>query len=50
MCGTLHLFPYKCLWLLVSLKVLWPKQSLVLAKEIEIETVFPCGNFCLLVI
>lgn len=44
----LHLFPCKCLWLLASLRVLWPKQSLVLAKEIE--TVFPCGSFCLLVV
>lgn len=29
-CDILHLFPYKRLWLFASLRVLWPKQLLVL--------------------
>lgn len=48
MCDILHLFPYKCFWLFAFLRVLWPKQSLVLAMEIE--TIFSCGSFYLLVI
>lgn len=43
MCDILHFFPYKCLWLLTSLRGLGPKQSLVLAKEIE--TIVPPWEF-----